>query len=249
MTSKEDKKDPEITEFGPLIMTTDGSLTVRHLEHGQEFHSNDGAKFEAWNLYVTTSGFLKAIELDSRDPIRILDVGMGLGYNAAASIAAWLGSSGVCDVEMISLENNQRLIEVVAGAAAPWQKGWSDDWMAGPRSLNKTTVGYQAYLNHPRTKKNLRWTIIAGDAAAFRLNDGHPGFDFIWQDPFTPELNPSMWSTGWFQKLLKISHSECVLVTYSVARIVKNALDEAGWLYERVQTPGRKRHWLKARPK
>ena len=248
MTSEEDKKYTEITEFGPLILTSDGSLTIRHSEHGQEFHSNDGAKFEAWNLYVKTSGFLNALQVDSRDHLRILDVGMGLGYNAAASIAAWLESPGVCDVEMISLESSQRLVEAVASAAAPWQRGWSDDWMAGPRVLQKTGDGYHAQLNHPLTKKCLSWSIIIGDATDFVAGDGGPGFDFIWQDPFTPELNPRMWSSGWFRKLLSISRSGCVLVTYSVARVVKCALDEAGWVYERVETPGRKRHWLRAKP-
>jgi hypothetical protein len=48
----EDIKIIEMTEFGPLVETSDGSLTIRHAVHGQDFHSTEGARFEAWQLYV-----------------------------------------------------------------------------------------------------------------------------------------------------------------------------------------------------
>lgn len=241
-----DGKTLEITEFGPLVATADGSLTIRHAGHGQDFHSAEGAKFEAWNLYVVTSGFEKALKAPSKQNLIVLDVGMGLGYNAAATIAAWMESPGQTSVEMFSLEIDARLVQVVASGSAPWQAGWSESWVIGPRSLFSQGSSYAAELTHPRSGKLLKWVVVVGDADQADLSRIRGAVDYIWQDPFTPELNPKMWSREWFERLKKLASPECSMVSYSVARAVKQALEEAGWRYERVPTPGRKRHWLKA---
>jgi hypothetical protein len=235
-----------LTEFGALIETADGSLTIRHASHGQDFHSEEGAKFEAWHLYVMTSGLNRVLQVENRCNLGILDVGMGLGYNAAATIAAWLDSPGYINIEMLSLEVDQRLVQAVASGVAPWQAGWSESWIMGPKSLVGNGNIFRAELSHPRSGRVMKWSVRLGDANQADLNALCGPIDFIWQDPFTPELNPEMWSSGWFAKMKGLANPNCVLVSYSVARVVKQALEDAGWQYERVPTPGRKRHWLKA---
>lgn len=241
-----DAKIIEITEFGPLIETADGSLTIRHSIHGQDFHSEEGARFEAWNLYVLTSGFGTALQAHSKQDIMILDVGMGLGYNAAATIAAWLEGPGLMNIDMLSLEIDPRLAQVAASGCAPWQAGWPDSWLFGLKSLHSCVDGFKAEISHPLSDKILKWRISLGDASQKDFTGFECKINYVWQDPFTPELNPTMWSSKWFEKLKGLARPECVLVSYSVARVVKQALEDAGWRYERVATPGRKRHWLKA---
>lgn len=244
--ARADDKIIDVTEFGPLVVTADGSLTIRHAVHGQDFHSEEGARFEAWHLYVMTSGLYPALVGQNKKDLVILDVGMGLGYNAAATIAAWLESPGVMNLEMISLEVDSRLVKAVASGSAPWQLGWTESWIRGPKSLIKNDNIYKAEISHPRSGKVLRWNVWVGDANQADFDLFHGRVDFIWQDPFTPELNPEMWSSSWFAKLRSFANTDCVLVSYSVARVVKQALEDSGWRYERVPTPGRKRHWLKA---
>jgi hypothetical protein len=237
----------EMTEFGALVETADGSLTIRHSGHGQDFHSQEGAQFEAWNLYVVSSGYLEGLSSAPNHRIRILDVGMGLGYNATASVVAWYNSLGMVDVDITSLECDVRLVEAVVSGKAPWQRGWSEAWLVGPCELKQCDIGYRASIKHPRSGRHLTWTVIVCDATIMDLTSLGKTFDYIWQDPFTPELNPMLWSAEWFNRVRGVAGAGAIMMSYSVARTVKTALSESGWDYERIPTPGRKRHWLKAR--
>ena len=38
----------------------------------------------------------------------------------------------------------------------------------------------------------------------------------------------------------------CVLMTYSVARVVKDSLNAGGWNFEKIPAPGKKSAWLRA---
>ena len=231
--------------LGELVPTDDGSWTLKHPENGQNFHSTEGAKFEAWELYVVASGLPAA--LSEACCVRVLDVGMGLGYNAAATIVAWLGSPGHADLDLLSLESDLNLVNALVGGSAPWCEGWSELWLAGPRALKKSgEAHFIARIQHPLSDRVLHWSINVGDASLGTWRKGEL-FEFIWQDPFTPELNPVLWSVAWFELLRSVSHAQTLLMTYSVSRIVKDALKSGNWSYKTFDTPGRKRHWLRGK--
>ncbi|MCX6127107.1 MAG: MnmC family methyltransferase [Proteobacteria bacterium] len=233
--------------IGELIPTDDGSWTVKHPGNGQNFHSTEGAKFEAWQLYVVASGLPAALSEQVR--VRVLDVGMGLGYNAAATIVAWLESPGQADLDLLSLELDPHLVQVLVDGLAPWCEGWSESWRAGPRALKKSNERqFSAQIEHPLSHRVLHWSINVGDASLGKWRNGEL-FEFVWQDPFTPELNPVLWSVEWFEMLRSVSHAKTLLMTYSVSRIVKDALNSGNWAYKTFDTPGRKRHWLRCKPK
>jgi tRNA U34 5-methylaminomethyl-2-thiouridine-forming methyltransferase MnmC len=247
-----DTKILEITEFGPLVETSDGSLTIKHMGHGQDFHSSEGAHFEAWELYVVASGLKLDLETPGHD-LRVLDVGMGLAYNAVATIVCWLRSDGFRNLDVVSLEVDERLAAALLNGRAPWCRNWSSDWLSVVRHIKKINHNeFIATLNHHRSRVLARWRIVIGDASISNLKTAigvsMPEVDYIWQDPFTPELNPEMWSDEWFARLLGCASSRAKLMTYSVSRSVKEALTAGGWHYHRFRTPGRKRHWLQATP-
>ena len=235
------------TDFGLLVRTQDGSLTIRHPIHSQDFHSTEGARFEAWELYVVASGFLE--RLAEPGHIAVLDVGMGLGYNACATIAAWFDGPGSAELSILSLEIESALVLAVASGKAPWMEGWGMSWLMGPQCLQSSGLQWEANVCHPKTNKSLRWIIELGDANRLNLAEIRLPFDFVWQDPFTPELNPNMWSSAWFDRLLKISSPTAKLMTYRVSRVVRDALIAGGWSAERFPSAGKKRHWLRAQPR
>lgn len=235
---------------GELVQTSDGSWTLKHHSHGQDFHSFEGAKFEAWQLYIEASGINQRFNasIDGVQPIEVLDVGLGLGYNAAATVAAWLNGHGCESLRLTSLEIDDNLVQELIGGNAAWCDGWDEAWLLGPRHLkNIAPDRWQALLKHPVTSETLNWEIVVGDGNAVPLTPPRP-YNYIWQDPFTPELNPGMWSEAWFSKVRESSAKDAMLMTYSVSRVVKDALSAAGWVAERFPTPGKKRHWLRATP-
>ena len=121
--------------------------------------------------------------------------------------------------------------------------------LAGPRALQRAGDDWYAELRHPNSERFLRWHIAVGDAGQSDLLKYGERFSYVWQDPFTPALNPVMWSTEWFERLRGVVNQEAKLMSYSVSRQVRDALDAAGWQCERFATPGKKRHWLRAMPK
>jgi hypothetical protein len=228
-----------------LKKTDDGSFTMSHPEHGQNYHSLEGAFFEAVELYVAASGFRDRLKIS---PCAVFDVGLGLAYNASATIDAWLCESSPHDVHVVSIDIDRDLIETLSTGDAPWCKGWSESWLVGCRALEPVNdFLWRASINHPLHKDRvLKWDVFCMDGSKADITSLKNHFDFVWQDPFTPDLNPSMWSEKWFSKVAQVCNPGAILMTYSVARVVRDALTKSGWNVKRIETPGSKRHWLKA---
>lgn len=240
---------------GELVETADGSLTVRDPQVGECYHSQMGAKREARELYLEASGLAELWQRMGKDivirPLGVLDVGLGLGYNAGATLEAWWSSPAPGGLCLHSLEIDPELVEAIASGQAPWQTGWEPKTRSFAQSLRSQGDGrWTTSIRHPSGTATCEWTVMVGDAPS-SLGSLPPTlkWDYIWQDPFSPDKNPSMWTASWFQSLRLRSHPETVLLTYSVARAVRDNLASAGWAWEKFPShSGIKRHWLRARP-
>ncbi len=233
--------DPEF-HLGTVLATDDGSLSLLHPDHGEAYHSRLGATAEARLLYVEASGILEAFAA-GRD-VRVLDVGLGLAYNAVQTIAAWAAAPAPGRLGIQSLEVNSALVDALATGEAPWQANWTPAQKSWCRAL---AADRAATIAHPlRPDTVCRWRIALGDAAVANLEGP---FDFVWQDPFSPEKNPAMWSPAWFAAVRAAAAPQAVLMTYSVARAGRDALAASGWTAARFPAaPGHKKQWLRAHP-
>jgi tRNA 5-methylaminomethyl-2-thiouridine biosynthesis bifunctional protein len=232
-------------EPGTVVATLDGSLTLSHGEHGECYHNQAGAETEARELNVKASGIE---EVFASGPQAVLDVGLGLGYNALVTIEAWLVSPSAQDLAVTSLEIDGALVEQLVSGAAPWQTNWTEARRALCRGLRQAGAIWHASLRHANGA-SLAWSIHVLDARMAPLPPAPAaGFTFVWQDPFSPEKNPEMWNQAWFARLHPLCAPGAVLMTYSVARPVRDALTGSGW--EAARIPSRlppKRQWLRAR--
>ena len=225
--------------------TGDGSLTMFHEGFDEEFHSRSGALTEARELYINRSGFSEKGLVGS--PIEILDVGLGLGYNALMSIEAWLAKDSPGDLSIISLEVDESLVLGLASGDADWMKDWNSSWREWGKSLKKVAEGrYKADLAHPSGASGT-FVVLVGNALMVHWeNEVKKGLSYVWQDAFSPGKNPELWSSHWFKRVAEArAEGGCVLMTYSVARIVRDALAEAGFQVARIPAVGAKRNWLK----
>ena len=214
--------------------TADGSQTLFHPEHQQLFHSKSGAQTEARSLYIEASGINS---MWSSKDLTIADIGFGLGYNCCASITAWQSNPLAKNLRVISFEKDIDLINLLTEKSHPLQQ--------------KELEAFQSFVQ----KKELihlngskaSWQLIDGDLlthdfCGLELNK----FDYIWQDPFSPDKNPELWSTSYFDKICQHANDEALLMTYSVSRLVRDNLTASGFLVERIPTTTTKKHWLKA---
>lgn len=238
--------------LGTPVTTADGSLTMIHPEHGETYHTQAGAMAEARLLYIESSG-LAALWQEGPQRIAVLDVGLGLGLNAVATLTAWNEASNPGPLVIHSLEINRDLVEALASGAAPWQERWSPDITHACLQLKlESPQHYSATIAHQSTEATATWHIYIRDAA---MNDvPHPpdasGYTHVWQDPFSPEKNPPLWEAAWFTRVRATAAPSCVLMTYSVAGPVRRALAAAGWSWKKLPAllPG-KREWLTATPR
>lgn len=229
--------------LGAVLATDDGSLTLVHPDHSEAYHSRLGATAEARLLYVEASGILA--DFAAARPVRVLDVGLGLAYNAVQTIAAWALAATPGSLSIQSLEINSDLVAALSSGNAAWQENWPDAQKSWCRALSPHSLS--ATIPHPtHAPAACTWRISLGDALSCPLAGP---FNYIWQDPFSPEKNPSMWSPAWFASVRVAAHPDAKLMTYSVARAVRDALTAAAWTATRFPAAaGHKKQWLRATP-
>lgn len=237
------------------IATDDGSLSVMHPDHQELFHSQSGARWEAQCLYIEKSGLKDSLATGEK-PILVLDIGLGLGYNAMVTIECFLQSQNPATLTMISLEKESELIQLLQSGTASWQQNWPQAWLHSCKDLRQSSSTlWHGSVRHTHGTSQLNWIVLAGTAPEnfaeleALLTTCQPSqVNFFWQDPFSPLKNPDMWNADWFGKLHKISAHDAQLLTYSVARTVKDSLTHAAWNWELIKAARKKRHWLKASP-
>lgn len=70
--------------------------------------------------------------------------------------------------------------------------------------------------------------------------------DAIFQDPFSPKKNPSLWTVEWFLFLKKFSNPNVRLATYSASVSIRKSMIFAGWSIENHKGFGQKRSMTQA---
>ncbi|MBC7661549.1 MAG: hypothetical protein H7249_17770 [Chitinophagaceae bacterium] len=223
------------------VRTNDGSFTIRHPVYDEEFHSKTGARRETEDLYMKASGYAACLA-ERQEALGVLDVGLGLGYNALMTLELWMKGEGLCDLTMLSLEHTEALLEALVAPDTAWKEGWSENWKTWSLTLIKTGGGWQSRFQHPMTNKVFVWNVAVIDAVHADLSEYR--FHFIWQDAFSSKKNPELWTVEWFAKVAAAAASDVCLATYSVARLVRDNLEGAGWRPQKIAASGEKKQWL-----
>ncbi|GAA4652340.1 bifunctional tRNA (5-methylaminomethyl-2-thiouridine)(34)-methyltransferase MnmD/FAD-dependent 5-carboxymethylaminomethyl-2-thiouridine(34) oxidoreductase MnmC [Kistimonas scapharcae] len=89
-------------------------------------------------------------------------------------------------------------------------------------------------------------TLLCGDVLK-TLPNLEASVDAWFLDGFAPAKNPDMWQPELFQSLAKKSASEATCATFTAARVVRDGLESAGFIIEKVPGFGRKRDMVRGR--
>ena len=201
------------------VPTADGSATLYHPEFRQNFHSRAGAATEAEKKFVLPARLRE--RLAAGNPVRLLDVGFGLGVNCAAALRC----GG--ELEIITLEYDPR---VLSAARRLYPEGRLE-----ARLIETLASGTEF------REANCRARLIPGDARdAVRMLEPE-SFDVIFQDGFSPDCNPELWSYDFVRALAKLLKRDGVMVSYSSAYPYRGALLRVGLAVGESEPFGRKR--------
>lgn len=193
----------------PQQPTADGSVTLYHPKYRQHFHSLAGADAEAEHKFIAASSIKEQLAGSSPEhPVRILDVGFGLGGNSAATLKAARECGGYAKIT--ALEMDSRVIEA-AMALHPENSACFQllDQLLRHRSFQCDCGEVELMLDDARNSVR-------------KLP--RRSFDFIWLDGFSPDCNPELWSYDFIRQLAGILAPQGEILTYSASFPLRGAM-------------------------
>jgi tRNA U34 5-methylaminomethyl-2-thiouridine-forming methyltransferase MnmC len=216
-----------------LLVTQDGSHTVRLEQEQVTFHSIYGAINESRHVFIQAG--LEPM-LEEFESLRIFEMGFGTGLNAWLTLLeAQKRKTNIeyCAIEAYPLDaalvaslNYPELLKednlqpiFVEMHAAPWNQQFA---LTGYFSVKKIKSGLEDY--HTEEK-----------------------FHLIYFDAFAPDVQPELWTKEIFEKIFQWLLPGGCLVTYSAKGKVRRNLQTVGFVIEKLPGPHPKREMTRAR--
>jgi hypothetical protein len=213
-----------------IVITGDGSTTIRIPDWNENYHSSHGAIQEAKYVFVTHG--LDVFQ--NQDEISILEIGFGTGLNAFITFLETLTKDKVNYVGVeaypISAAEVAQMNYVSELKAAPYatnfEKMHASDW--------EHEIAITTQFNLTKRKQFFQ-----------DINDKNQ-YHLIYFDAFGYPLQPELWSEAIFVKMYEALLPGGVLVTYACRSVIKNAMLAAGFSIEKLPGAPGKREMLRA---
>lgn len=212
-----------------LLITSDGSHTLFVPEIDECYHSTHGAIQESRHIFIEA-----ALKKTEKSVINVLEVGFGTGLNALLALVEAEGSDKSIHyttlekypvaVEKALLLNYPAMIDVKNKDV--FEKLHSSAW--------NEMVEIVPFFEIEKIKCDF-------------LEFQHKStYDIVFFDAFSPEKQPEMWTQNQFEKIYVHCNPGAILTTYCAKGIVRRALQNAGFVVERLPGPPGKREILRA---
>lgn len=213
-----------------IIITNDGSTTIRIPDWDENYHSTHGGIQEAKHVFIKNGLDL----FQNQDSISILEIGFGTGLNAFITFLETLNKEKVNYVGVeaypISTEEIAQMNYVTELQATQYQavfdKMHSCDW----ESQQNITDNF----------------ILTKRKQFFQDIEDKEQYDLIYFDAFGFPLQPELWSEAIFKKMYDAILPKGTLVTYACRSSIKNAMLSVGFSIEKLPGAPGKREMLRA---
>ncbi len=214
-----------------IIETEDGSKTVRSCYFDENSHSTSGAWSETIHNYVKACAIPELAK--KQVDINILEIGFANGIGPEATIKTLLDLKYYKQLNFVTSEIDPEF--------AKWTLEYS--------SLAKLLQEYNAVISNNEGKISVKFlnfviTIYLGDlrkTITTIRKDYTCGFDAIFQDPYSPRKNPTLWTQEWFKEVKSLMKPRAILSTYCAAVSFRRALLENDFYFKAEPGFGRKR--------
>jgi queuine tRNA-ribosyltransferase len=174
---------------------------------------------ESERLYVAQSRLVERLAAGGPSLV-LFDVGLGAGSNA---LAAWRASEaappGARPLEIVSFERDLGALALALGPAAAPLLGLVGEAGAAARALLR---------DGRHATARTAWRLAPGDALEALARERVLA-DVVFWDPFSPKVNPELWTVRAFAALRARSGERATAFTYSTATATRAALLLAGF--------------------
>jgi len=211
-----------------LVPTDDGSVTLYSKEFNESYHSpKDGALNESLQKHV-----LPAFNLhQDKTALTILDICYGLGYNTLATLHHVKKNNLPVKLHIFSPEFDEALVRSLKDFEYPSE---FDDFKSIIQAISK---------NFNYEDEHFKVEVMIGDARESIPSLKRKGikFDIVYQDAFSPKVNPLLWTREWFEDIRSVCSEDAVLTTYSTAAATRMGLYENGFELHYFDAPNTRR--------
>ena len=191
----------------------DGSFTAYSSEYKEHYHSTkDGAWHESLCKHIIPAFKHTA----HKECVTILDICYGLGFNTLATVLYYQQHARGTKLRVYSPELDASLVQSLL-------------YFNYPKEFKPLRVIIEAISKEGRYEdENLYIEVFLGDAREY-IKRFENFFDVVYQDAFSPSVNPKLWTQEYFYDIKKSMKQDALLTTYSTALKTRLALYENGF--------------------
>lgn len=214
-----------------IITTADGSKTIQIKDWEEQYHSKHGAIQEAYHVFIHSG-----LDLFSNQNIDILEIGFGTGLNALITLLEskkrnlTVSYTGV-EAYPVSLEELNQL-------------NYLQELDAGAKKEEFQIMHSSIWGGEVEITPEFR---LLKKQIDFKDIDDVASYDLVYFDAFGARVQPELWTVTIFNIMYKAMRKGSFLVTYAAKGSVRRAMQEVGFLVERLPGPPGKREMLRAK--
>ena len=216
-----------------IIITEDGSTTIRIPEWNENYHSTHGAIQEAKHVFIKNGLDL----FQDQKKISILEIGFGTGLN---SFITFLETKQKEQVNYVGVEAYPVVAEEVKQM----------NYVSELNALKDQSIFELMHTCDWEIEKSLTSNFnLTKKKQFFQDITDENCYNLIYFDAFGFPLQPELWSEVIFQKMYDALLSNGVLVTYACRTSIRKAMLTAGFSVEKLPGAPGKREMLRATKK
>lgn len=209
-----------------LVVSEDGSHTLRIESLKENYHSHKGAIQESLYVFIE-----KGLEHHDAAKLTLLEVGFGTGLNA------FLAAQSQKEIDYHTLEPFPLESSLISALNYP-ELVESDSRKPSFMSIHNAT--WNEGVNLGDSLQLHKYELGLEDFAESIL------FDVVFYDAFAPHAQPELWEPWVWEKLFGMMNNNGILVTYCAKGQVRRDMQAVGFEVERLPGPPGKREMLRA---
>ena len=213
-----------------IVKTSDGSTTIHLPDWNENYHSTHGAIQESNHVFID-----KGLSVISLTEISILEIGFGTGLN--------------CFLTLLEAEKRKITVNYIGVEAYPVteEEAIQLNYVSELNVDERQAVFNQLHqFSWEENHEVLPGFFLEKRKQFFKDIEAANQFDLIYFDAFGAEHQPELWSVGIFRIMFEAMKENGVLVTYCAKGSVRRAMQEVGFIVERLDGPPGKREMLRA---
>lgn len=214
-----------------IITTGDGSKTIQIMDWQEQYHSKHGAIQEAYHVFIKSG-----LDLFENQEINILEIGFGTGLNAFITLI---------EFDKRNLKVNYTGVEAYPVSIEELnQLNYLEELKSLSRKDDFDLMHTSPWGDKVEIVENFN---LKKEQILFKEISAIAEYDLIYFDAFGARVQPELWTVEIFQIMFNAMKSNGYLVTYAAKGSVRRAMQEVGFLVERLPGPPGKREMLRAK--